>query len=318
MNDLISIIVPVYNVEQYLDRCIESIINQTYTNLEIILVDDGSPDNCPDMCDKWAEKDNRIKVIHQANMGAGAARNAGLDNANGKYIGFIDSDDYISKEMYEHLYSLMTPDIDIVECEYALVYNDYELIYEKNFSSSIYSVKDAFEEHIKEHYFKQLIWNKLYKKHILNNVRFPTNSKIDDEFFTYKVIGNANYLLHSDKICYAYRQNNNSIMHTINLNNLIQSIDAKILRHKYVILNFPDLQETSLTSLLYYCIFIGQKALYVKNSKEKKIIIKKLNDIIKKYPIKKIKLNKQNIWLIISRFSLKFACIIRNLLKIGI
>lgn len=100
-NPLVTFVVPVYNVEKYLDRCVESIVNQTYTNLEIILVDDGSPDNCPQMCDEWAKKDSRINVIHKENAGAGMARNAGLDNANGDYIFFIDSDDYVSTQIAE-------------------------------------------------------------------------------------------------------------------------------------------------------------------------------------------------------------------------
>ena len=96
---LISVIVPVYKVEKYLDRCVQSIVDQTYKNLEIILVDDGSPDNCPAMCDAWAEKDHRIKVIHQQNAGGGAARNAALDIAQGDLIAFADSDDYLAPDM---------------------------------------------------------------------------------------------------------------------------------------------------------------------------------------------------------------------------
>ena len=98
--DLVSVVVPVYNVEKYLNRCVESIVNQTYKNLEIILVDDGSLDNCPVMCDEWAKKDNRIKVIHKKNGGVSSARNAGIDKSNGKYISFIDPDDYIEENMY--------------------------------------------------------------------------------------------------------------------------------------------------------------------------------------------------------------------------
>lgn len=98
MNDLVSVVVPIYNVEKFLDKCINSIVNQTYKNLEIILVDDGSPDNCPEMCDNWAEKDSRIKVVHKKNEGAGQARNTGIDTASGKYILFVDSDDYIHSE----------------------------------------------------------------------------------------------------------------------------------------------------------------------------------------------------------------------------
>ena len=102
-NRVISVIVPVYNVEKYLDKCVDSIVNQTYKNLEIILVDDGSPDNCPKMCDAWVEKDSRIKVIHKENGGVSSARNAGLKASCGEYIGFVDSDDFIQPDMFEQL-----------------------------------------------------------------------------------------------------------------------------------------------------------------------------------------------------------------------
>lgn len=114
-NPLVTVVVPVYNVEKYLNRCIESIVNQTYKNLEIILVDDGSPDNCPQMCDEWAEKDNRIKVIHKENAGAGMARNTGLEAASGNYILFVDSDDYIDLKTVEKcIDSLKKTDADVV------------------------------------------------------------------------------------------------------------------------------------------------------------------------------------------------------------
>lgn len=105
--DLISIVIPVYKVELYLEKCIESIINQTYKNLEIIIVDDGSPDNCPKICDEYAQKDNRIKVIHKENGGLSDARNAGIDVAAGKYIAFVDSDDYVSNDYIEYMYNLI-------------------------------------------------------------------------------------------------------------------------------------------------------------------------------------------------------------------
>ena len=107
MKDLISVIIPIYNVEKYLNKCIDSIINQTYKNLEIILVDDGSPDNCPQICDEYAKKDNRIKVIHKKNGGVSSARNVGLINSTGNYIGFIDPDDYIEPIMYEKLLKVL-------------------------------------------------------------------------------------------------------------------------------------------------------------------------------------------------------------------
>ena len=117
MGELISVIIPIYNVEAYLDECIASVIAQTYSNLEIILVDDGSPDNCPQMCDEWAAKDSRIRVIHKENGGLSDARNAGIDIATGEYIAFVDSDDWIEPEMYEiMLAALKNENADICAC----------------------------------------------------------------------------------------------------------------------------------------------------------------------------------------------------------
>ena len=115
---LISVIVPVYKVENYLDCCVQSIVNQTYSNLEIILIDDGSPDASGAMCDAWAEKDSRIRVIHQENAGGGAARNAGLDAARGERIAFVDSDDYIAPGCYQYLHTLLEEGADIAECDF--------------------------------------------------------------------------------------------------------------------------------------------------------------------------------------------------------
>lgn len=112
----ISIIVPIYKVEQFIDKCIDSIVNQSYNNLEIILIDDGSPDRCPEICDEWAKKDSRIKVIHKENGGAASARNAGLEIATGDYIGFVDSDDWIDKDMYEFLIKQLPEDADFIRC----------------------------------------------------------------------------------------------------------------------------------------------------------------------------------------------------------
>ena len=125
MDSLISVIVPIYNVEKYLERCVESIINQTYKNLEIILVDDGSPDNCPQMCDDYAKKDSRIKVVHKKNGGLSDARNAGMKVATGEYVSFIDSDDYISLDFYETLLeTIVDNDSDIVECSVVKFYEN--------------------------------------------------------------------------------------------------------------------------------------------------------------------------------------------------
>ena len=131
-NALISIVIPIYNVEAYLDRCVESVVNQTYHNLEIILVDDGSPDGCPQICDDWAKKDGRIKVIHKQNEGLGMARNTGIENATGEYICFFDSDDYIAPTLIEKAYNVAQRECaDIVNFGCASV-NTMGVIYRVN------------------------------------------------------------------------------------------------------------------------------------------------------------------------------------------
>ncbi len=144
MGNLISIVVPVYKVEKYLDRCIESIVKQTYKNLEIILVDDGSPDNCGRMCDEWAAKDSRIKVIHKENEGLGYARNSGLDAATGEYVAFVDSDDYIMPQTYEKaLERLLSENADMCYFLCFGEYNGYKVYPKIRGLKSVYSGKDV-------------------------------------------------------------------------------------------------------------------------------------------------------------------------------
>ena len=139
--DKISVIVPVYNVEKYLDKCVESIVNQTYKNLEIILVDDGSTDSCPEICDEWAKKDNRIKVIHKPNGGLSSARNAGMDSMTGSYIQFVDSDDYIKSNMIEVMYgNIIKGDYDVCVCNYSFIDESDNVISATDFKKSILRV----------------------------------------------------------------------------------------------------------------------------------------------------------------------------------
>lgn len=257
---LISVIVPVYKVEPYLEKCISSIVNQTYKNLEIILVDDGSPDNCPAMCDAWAEKDRRIRVIHQKNQGGGAARNAGLDFASGSLIAFVDSDDYIAPDMYAHLYELLKAGADIAECGYVEVAGN-DAVFACGYETHSYTVQEAMAEHIRDRVFRQLIWNKLYRHQVVDGIRFPINKKIDDEFFTYQVLGNANTLIHSTKVCYAYRQQPESVMHSMPMSKRIQAVEAKTQRHTYIKTHFPELTDLSARNLWFTCIYQGQLAM---------------------------------------------------------
>lgn len=315
---LISVIVPVYKVEPYLDKCISSIVNQTYKNLEIILVDDGSPDNCPAMCDAWAEKDSRIRVLHQRNQGGGAARNAGLDLTSGSLIAFVDSDDYIAPDMYAHLYELLKSGADIAECSYVEVAGN-DAVFACGYETRSYTAQEAMAEHIQDRVFRQLIWNKLYRRQMADGVRFPANKKIDDEFFTYRALGNANTLIHSTKVCYAYRQQPESVMHSMPISKRIQAVEAKTQRHTYIKAHFPELTDLSARDLWFTCIYQGQLALRALNKAEAEKILAYFENVLEMHPFKMKECSvKERLWLSMAKSSLAVACRIRNALKIGL
>ncbi len=193
-NPLISVIVPVYKVEKYLDRCVESIVNQTYTNLEIILVDDGSPDNCPAMCDAWAEKDNRIKVIHKENGGVSSARNAGLDMLTGALITFIDADDWVEKDYFDSILKIdgfQTFDMVVTSFAFDYINGDTKIINIPEFQCAKANV-------LKEYLLDSIrpeACGKVFKKAVLNGVRFNTNyGYAEDLLFNYELLKNCNSL----------------------------------------------------------------------------------------------------------------------------
>ena len=263
---LISVIVPVYNVEKYLDQCIASIVGQTYENLEIILVDDGSPDGSPEICDAWAAKDSRIRVIHQQNSGGGAARNAALDVAAGALLAFVDSDDYIAPDMLEYLYGLLNQGADIAECGYLTTETNDAVFPEYVGECRAYTKEEALSCHIQDTIFRQLIWNKLYRREMVGDIRFPVGTKIDDEFFTYRVLAKANMLVQSDKVCYAYRQQAGSVMHQKNPVKIRESIRAKQQRLAFLGEALPSLEEEARVELFMTCIYCLQACLREKEN----------------------------------------------------
>ena len=218
---MISIIIPIYKVAQYLDECVTSIINQTYKDLEIILVDDGSPDECPQICDEWAKKDTRIKVVHKENGGLSSARNAGLKVATGEYIGFVDSDDYVDKTMYEDLMRVMNlNDCTLVVSSPIIrntdgVFTPYKL--------GTYEYKDgesmSFAEYMKLFLGTEMdavVWNKLYKREFIQTP-FRNGRNNEDYLFMYYNVKNVydtdRMLAVSGKAHYYYRDNAQSICH---------------------------------------------------------------------------------------------------------
>lgn len=226
LKDKISIIVPVYNVEKYLKYCLDSILEQSYKNLEIILVDDGSTDGCGKICDEYALRDNRIKVLHKINGGLADARNKGLKFATGNYIGFIDSDDYIYPTFYEELYEIMQKyNSDIAECEFMRINvenieeckkiieteNENKVVLE-NINNNIESLSLLYGPRLKPYLKKVVVWNKLYKKSILNNIIFPVGKLHEDEYTTFRIVYQAKKIASTNRVLHGYMQTSNSIM----------------------------------------------------------------------------------------------------------
>ncbi|MCI6266632.1 MAG: glycosyltransferase [Erysipelotrichaceae bacterium] len=286
-NALISVIVPIYNVEKYLDRCIESIVNQTYKNLEIILVDDGSPDNCPKICDKWSKKDNRIKVIHKENGGLSDARNAGLDTATGAYIGFVDGDDFLDKKMYEILLkNLIKTKADMSICTAYLYEEKSKIKYKnsKNIQLFIYEGIDKynnlFNNNISEF---NVVWKRIYKKEIFKELRFPKGKINEDTFIAHKLLSLSNKIVYSTEKLYYYVQHENSIMHQkFNIKKLdgLEAIKEQMLFFQKEEFKNTKYQKISIERymnniLVYYCT--------VKNHNENKQYQKQIQDLQKEY-----------------------------------
>lgn len=217
-NPMISIIVPIYRVEKYLKECVDSILAQTYKNFELILVDDGSPDNCPAICDEYAKQDDRVVVVHKKNGGLSDARNAGLDIAKGEYIGFVDSDDYISPIMYETLMNRIISDqSDLAICQYTYVDDSGKIIKkektDKVISKKSYSPKEFILELFIPHGVDYVVaWSKLYKKEIFNILRFPIGKQHEDEFIIHSVVAQCKKISCVEDELYYYRQREGSIM----------------------------------------------------------------------------------------------------------
>lgn len=281
MNPLISVIVPIYNVEKYLARCVDSIVNQTYKNLEIILVDDGSPDRCPQMCDDYAEKDSRIKVVHKKNGGLSDARNAGMAVATGKYISFIDSDDYVSDDFFECLLDVMNKEnSDIVECSVVKFYEDNRFDeFSDDLSVKTYDTQDAMSALIAENPFHQHVWNKLYKIELVKDIPYAVGKLNEDEFWTYQVFGRANKVARLNKTMYYYFQRNSSIMGVGYNIRRLDALEGKANRQKYIENNFPDLSTQAKIDLYGSCMFAYQSVLKFMSGADKK----KALELIRKY-----------------------------------
>lgn len=253
---LVSVIVPIYKVEKYLDKCIETIVNQTYKNLEIILVDDGSPDNCPKMCDKWAEKDNRIVVIHKKNDGVCSARNMGLDKSKGEWISFVDADDYIEPTYIEDMQKkAIETDSKYICCGYNKVYtNNQESINNNNTIKEI-EAKDFIISLLNVQNSYGFVHMKLIKKEVLEKIRFDEKLLVgEDALFNAQITKEIDKVVIYNKALYNYRVNLDSVVRRFDSNYVKKYTDSMEKMTKYIIDNYRG-EKTIEVNLANYIVY---------------------------------------------------------------
>ena len=253
---MISIIVPVYKVEEFLPQCIESIINQTYRDIEVILIDDGSPDNCGTICEEYAKRDKRIRVFHKENGGLSEARNYGIVRATGEYVGFVDSDDWIEPNMYEVLVNIAKEkQADIVGCSFFFEYPKKTLarkIIEKDFDNNIELCKALIYDEV-----DTSLWTKLYHKSCFENVIFPNGHVSEDIVTMYQFFLNVKSVVTISKPLYHYRQmREGAITQTRSMVNLIDCWLAHKARYDYFSGDSRfNTDNEIMDKLYYYCAY---------------------------------------------------------------
>ena len=292
----VSIIVPVYQVETYLRQCIDSILAQTFTDFELILVDDGSKDKSGEICEEYAGKDGRVRVIHKENGGLSDARNAGLEQAAGEYFMFVDSDDYIAPTMIERLYnSIQSESADIAACNFCYVFDKKE---KKDFSTAMEaevlqgSEIFYYRKNDRSYGFWTIACNKLYKRETFRNVRFRFGKYHEDEFWANDIYQLEIRVATIPECLYYYRQRDNSIMGKESIARNLDILEA--LRERiYIYLEKQEYTDQAYKVLIYSLEYLDKCRRLITNGNEKKLFIqaeKQTKDIIQQ--LKKRKLSK--------------------------
>lgn len=257
MNDLISVIIPVYNVAAYLPECLESVLKQDHENLEVILIDDGSKDDSGIICDRYAARDSRVRVIHQENGGAAAAKNAGLRIASGEYLSFVDSDDYLEPNVYGYMLQvLQTSGADAAQFAFRDVYRNRTEDQIEHRGGSVLTGEEYLIRFTKD-WTCALLWNKLYKRKLFDGVFFEEGHKIDDEYFTYRGFLGDCRIVYDDRIVYNYRKRASGVMSSAQAGEkrILDCLDAIVKRRNLVLEHHPRLRrefDENYLDALYY------------------------------------------------------------------
>lgn len=319
---LISVIIPIYKIPELIDRCVNSVLGQTYRDLEVILVDDGSPDECPAICDAWKEKDARIVVLHKENGGLSDARNAGMGAAHGELISFIDGDDWIEPRFLEILYQeLVRQNADVAAVRYRICTEGAAYGQETAYENvTVYDRQTAMRLLI-QNQIKQVVWNKLYRSAQIRDLPFEKGKVHEDEFWTYQVIGRIERFVEIDYIGYDYFQRAESIMGVGYSLKRLQAVEAKTRRQTYLTEHMPELAPEGARDLLFACLYHGQQACKALKGAEKKQAMQFLRETIQTYPIPKTAQQRESrthrMWMCMGRRCFSITCHLRNALKVG-
>lgn len=278
----ISIIVPVYKVEKYIHKCVNSILVQTFTDFELILVDDGSPDNCGRICDEYASKDNRIKVIHKKNGGLSDSRNAGLNIASGEYVGFVDSDDYIENDMYQKLINVCNSnEVDISMCGRYDVSINNEIKSRFSFDGQkIWSGKEAIGNLLTWNDIDSSACDKLFKRDIFEELRFPVGKYNEDIYIMVNVLDKINKIVHIGESKYYYFHRPNSITTKDFSEKNMDMLEASDKVLKYVMKKYPDLKAKAESFYYKNIIYLLTLLLDASNKDDNLQSYKKLKKIL--------------------------------------
>lgn len=252
MSQKVSIIIPVYNVEKYLSQCIDSVLEQTFTDLDILVIDDGSTDRSGSICDEYAAKESRIRVFHTENRGLSAARNYGLDRCNGDYFAFLDSDDWLENRAIELLVeSILSEDADIAVCGHYVEWEDYSEVEIVPDAPRISTGNAIVNEYLHGLGIGVQVWNKLYRSSVFNRIRFPEHRLYEDIATTYKFLETANRLVRVPELLVHYRMRKSSIGKTHSLKNLTDCWISCYERYKALIDVYGDCRVELVSSCMY-------------------------------------------------------------------
>lgn len=319
----ITVFTPTYNRAYIIKTLYQSLLCQTFTDFEWLIVDDGFPDNCPAMCDEWALKDSRITVIHKKNGGLSDARNVGMATASGDYISFVDSDDFINPHMYEVMVETsLKSGCQMICCQYQKIFEG-EIVPSapKRVEYKTLDRIQAMSSLIDNSEIQQIVWNKLYSTELIKDIPFEKGKFHEDEFWSYQVIGKTNKVAIVNYVGYNYLQRKDSIMGNDYSVKRIDAIEAKVLRQKYLEDKFLELALEGKINLLFSCLYQGQLALKCLPQQERKNIFKQLETVYKEYPLslkeRKNLSNSHKIWMSLAKFCLTFTCRLRNLCNVG-